>query len=378
MGTEFKNIVDGLTGVMLWLEIQEGKTRMALKEHQRLGSTAACVMRGVQSCEKLPRFPIAHNEEEEVGKRLFFGDSWFGSVKAIAACAKAGYHACMMIKTGHSRSPKAWLEDKMKNYPGGTWITLEATPTKENVPLICIGYKYNKKKVLTFVMTKGAGKTSDGEPYEARFPDKYGNVCVRLVCRPEILSSYFKYSNCVDMHNQARQFDLALEKKWVTQDAYFRLYTTMIGMTVTDTWKILKKRNSSHSSITEFADILAFEMLEHAQVLQNEMQETAVSITNEESSATTISTITANISSQNQSHTKHFLTDKKQVRYIWCSRVNLIQRKMTMKCMECGKGFCRDSAGFGCWSHHVAFGGVPCAPKKGTPKRLVADSREDG
>ena len=74
---------------------------------------------------------------------------------------------------------------------------------KENVPFIFIEYKYNKKKLLTFVMTKGADKSTDGEPYEDRFPDKYGNVCVRLVQRPAILAYYFKYSNCVDIHNQA-------------------------------------------------------------------------------------------------------------------------------------------------------------------------------
>ena len=51
LGTEFKNIVDGVTGAMLWLEIQEGKVRMSVKEHQRLGSTAACVVRDVQATE---------------------------------------------------------------------------------------------------------------------------------------------------------------------------------------------------------------------------------------------------------------------------------------------------------------------------------------
>jgi len=271
-------MVDGMTGAMLWLEIQEGKFRMTTKEHQVLGSTAACVLRGVQATEKLTRFPTVHDEGEEVSQRLYYGDSWFGSVKAVAAVAQAGYYACFIIKTGHSRSPKAWLEAKMKDYPGGTWITLEATPMKENVPLICIRYKYNKKKVLTFVMSKGAGKSTDGEPYEARFPDKYGNVCVRLVRRPAILANYFKYSNYVDMHNQARQFDLALEKKWITHNAYFRLYTTMVGMTVTDTWKILKKQDSSHSSITEFADILAQDMLDHAQSLKGEIPEVAETI----------------------------------------------------------------------------------------------------
>ena len=63
------------------------------------------------------------------------------------------------------------------------------------------------------MMTKGAGSTRMEELYKAMYPDKYGNVCCRHVSRPEIVSNYFKFSNVVDLHNQARQFDLALEKK---------------------------------------------------------------------------------------------------------------------------------------------------------------------
>lgn len=76
--------------------------------------------------------------------------------------------------------------------------------------------------------------TTNGEPYKASFSYKYSNVCTRHVWRPEIILTYFKYSNCIDIHNQARQFDLALEKKWVTQDPYYKLYTTMVGMKVSE------------------------------------------------------------------------------------------------------------------------------------------------
>ena len=148
-------------------------------------------------------------------KILFFGDSWFGSVKAASNVKVAGHHSCFLVKTGHSRSPKAFLKDKMKDFPGGAWITLEAKTEHEGVDRIYIGYKY-KKKVLCFVLSRGAGSSKAGEPYEARFPDKYGNVCVRHVMRPQIISNYFKYSYCVDLHNQSRQFDLALEKRWIT------------------------------------------------------------------------------------------------------------------------------------------------------------------
>jgi len=214
-----------MTGAMLWLEIQEGKVRISTKEHQQLGSTASCVIRGMQASEKLTRFAT-------VIKIFYFEDSWLKSVKATAVVVQAGHYACFIIKTGYSRSPKACLEEKMKDYLGGNWMILEATLVKKKVPLIRIGYKYNKKKLLTFVITKGSGKSTYGDPYEARFPDKYGNVCVRLVRRPAILANYFKYSNCVDMHNQARQIDLAFEKEWITHDTYYILYTTMVGMTV--------------------------------------------------------------------------------------------------------------------------------------------------
>ena len=60
-----------------------------------------------------------------------------------------------------------------------------------------------KKKVITFIIKKGAGVTRHGEPYEA--------ICVRHVTRPEIMSDYFLYSNVVNLHNQGRPFDLALE-----------------------------------------------------------------------------------------------------------------------------------------------------------------------
>ena len=176
----------------------------------------------------------------------------------------------MLVKTAHSRSPKKFLDETMKDFPGGTWITLEGRAQKEGIDLVCAGYKYNKKTVLTFVFTKGAGSTAPGESYEARFPDKYGNVCVRHVSRPASMANYFKYSNCVDLHNQARQFDLRLEKKWVTQSGYFRLYTTILGMTVTDAWKIYKMLDNHPFTICQCADMLAGDMMNAAAELEED------------------------------------------------------------------------------------------------------------
>lgn len=55
---EFKNIADGLTISMPWIEIQEDKFRMINKEHHHLGSTCACVLKGVAETSKYKSFPV--------------------------------------------------------------------------------------------------------------------------------------------------------------------------------------------------------------------------------------------------------------------------------------------------------------------------------
>jgi len=112
LGTEFKNLVDGVTGTMLCLEIQEGKERMKKKQFQNMGSTASCVMRGVATCgNTFTNLLIIFKEEKIHEPRLFFGDSWFGSVKAAVEIGKTWHHhACFMVKKGRIKSPKHFLK----------------------------------------------------------------------------------------------------------------------------------------------------------------------------------------------------------------------------------------------------------------------------
>jgi hypothetical protein len=54
-----------------------------------------------------------------------------------------------------------------------------------------------------------------------KFPDEHGNIHVREVPRPVVVSDYFAACNSVDVHNQLCQYALKLEKKWVTSNPYF-------------------------------------------------------------------------------------------------------------------------------------------------------------
>ena len=225
-------------------------------------------------------------------------------------------------------------------------------------------------KTLVYLMTKGAGITEKGEPYEARFLDKFGNLCVRYGARPQVIPFCFQYSNIVDVHNLSRQVDLSLEKKWVKEDCYFRIYTTILGIILTDTWKLFWDRHYRgfrKVSIIEFADILAKELIDQAKAHQA-FTVPVTNITNprnteKESQVLQLSTTVCKL--KNSIHTQDFLKGGKQLWCIWCSRVNLVERKTTSRCLESKKSFYRNH----CWSHHVTHSGVPVAPKYGTKKR---------
>ena len=88
------------------------------------------------------------------------------------------------------------------------------------------------------MLTKGKGLKLSRIPYEARYNNVYRNVHVRRVGQLMIVSRFFNYSKKVDLHNHGRQGNLNLEECWVTRDADFLFFTTIIEMCVRDFWKL--------------------------------------------------------------------------------------------------------------------------------------------
>ena len=134
--------------------------------------------------------------------------------------------------------------------------------------LIAMGCRCNSKVTLSFAMTKNAGSTRKGSPYEMKFADSHRNAHARLVDRLSAASEFFQDSSVADRHDQARQCELGLEKKWETRDPYFRLTTAMIGFNAADAWslsryhllfsKLQQKHNAEQAVVTSiFAGVLA-------------------------------------------------------------------------------------------------------------------------
>jgi len=109
-----------------------------------------------------------------------------------------------------------------------------------------------------------------------KYTDDWGTVHVCEVDRPDIISNFFEHSNMIDKHNQLRQLDLALEKHWQTQNPFFRLHTTILGMNVVDCYKladhhkIINNRipdNEYKMTIIQFAGYLAHQLIANADYL---------------------------------------------------------------------------------------------------------------
>jgi hypothetical protein len=97
---------------------------------------------------------------------------------------------------------------------------------------VALGYRYSRKTILFFVLTKNAGSTTLGEPYHMKYTNSFGNVCTQYVDRPQVISNFSTSPNKIDTHNQLRHDCLRLEKKWITQDPFFHLRTTLVGINV--------------------------------------------------------------------------------------------------------------------------------------------------
>lgn len=151
----------------------------------------------------------------------------------------------------------------MEHWPSGSHLVMKTITPDHHVTLYVIGYKYNKKNVTVFIFTENAGTTECGEPYTAKWNDDFGARQTRKIDRPDVISQYFKIANVIDIHNQSRQGVLALEEHWVTKDAWFRICTTFLGITVTDAFYAVKYalKMEHKISIKQFAGWLAQECI---------------------------------------------------------------------------------------------------------------------
>ena len=189
------------------------------------------------------------------------GDSWFGSVlTAVEVKLQHGVHSTWIIKQNSNLYPKAPLQAILKarfgDRPAGHWVVMRATIGE--VPLIALAYAWSKVGVSFFLSTCGSTGPSEHN-YEGRDEDEFGHVATTSFERPEVASFLYERLPLIDEHNRQRQSFLALEKCWPTQNCWFRLLTSVVGIcdrSVKCDASAEKSDNLDKLGIRKFSDLL--------------------------------------------------------------------------------------------------------------------------
>ena len=113
----------------------------------------------------------------------------FAYKKAAEAATEIGAEFIYIVKKNTKGFCKEAIENITKDWPGGSYLLLRSKPMVPKVRLlIAIGYKYNARKVLYFIVTDNAGSTKTGIPYLSKYPDQVTNFAIRPVAPPLVMS----------------------------------------------------------------------------------------------------------------------------------------------------------------------------------------------
>ena len=182
VGCEVKTLADVASGVMINLEINEGKEAMKETRWQReLGAGTATTLR--------------LSEPWHGSGRIDCGDSWFASVKTAIELRRRGLFFTGIVKTAYTKFPLRVLS---ANCPLERGSTVTGTATEDGIDIIAHGWQ--DKKVHTFVST--CGTTLIGTPAKKRWYDTDGKVFYKEVQRTKLIEEYYDGASAVDIHNK--------------------------------------------------------------------------------------------------------------------------------------------------------------------------------
>ena len=105
------------------------------------GATAGCAL----WLADLTSMSGREKPQDKTRCEVFCGDLWFTNYKTIEAFGLNGYNYVGQVKMGHRKIPKEFLEEEMEAFCPGASLVLEHK-SKSGVEMVCIGYKYNRKR----------------------------------------------------------------------------------------------------------------------------------------------------------------------------------------------------------------------------------------
>ena len=250
VGLELKDMCDGESGIMLYLEIMEGKQEMESKEFCSGGNKA-----GTAHC-------LRCTKPWHGSGRVLVGDSAFASTQASIALYKHGIYFVGLVKTSTSMYPKRHLQTMPMAERGDT-ATFSAT--KDRVTMLAHVWndpgkpgKPRKCLVSTF------GTTLDAEPIERprkrKREDGTWEDWKRSVKCTQLVRTYFKYAGAIDRHNRVRMDGIRMERTLEFKTWWCRVISSILGIIATDAFYAMRI-DDADLQLDSFMELLASQMI---------------------------------------------------------------------------------------------------------------------
>ena len=168
------------------------------KYHQKLGVTESCTKIMLEATKGIGQKYI-----KEATKDCFIFDNRFSSKKLEEATMEVGADLVGMIKANIKGFCKDIIDNLTKDWPGGSYFMLRSKPiVPRRRPLIAVGYKYNTRKVLSFIVTNNVGSTHAGHTYLSKYPDYFSNLSIFPVALTLVMYKFLGSVNLVDSQNK--------------------------------------------------------------------------------------------------------------------------------------------------------------------------------
>ena len=250
VGLEIKDMCDGESGIMLYLEMMEGQAVMRTKKFEGAGMKA-----GTAHC-------LRCTEPWHGSGRVLVGDSAFASVQTCIQLMKWGIFFVGLLKTASTMYPKRHLQTMPMAERGDT---ATFTATKDRVTMIAHVWndpgkegKPRKSLISTFGTTLPAEPVR--RPRKRKRADGTWEDWFREVKRTELVSTYFTYAGAIDRHNRVRMDGVRMERTLEFKSWHNRVISSVLGIIATDAFYAMRMEQGD-LELDVFMEKLASEMI---------------------------------------------------------------------------------------------------------------------
>lgn len=271
---ELKSLCDALTGIMIAVELQEGKDAMKAKE---FAAPPDSMPHHVALDLRLTKLAGLHGSG-----RVLVGDSYFSSVNALQRLHQYGLFFWGIVKTATALYPMRVLKERSaavdapnrrENRGKHNTFTSEYEVAGERHKMAAIAWHDLKTK---YIITN-VGTTLPGAPLlrrravlEAAADPQQAALCTTRevhinIPQPAAVAEGFEHFSAIDMHNDYRQGILKIEEYYKTHSWWKRMAASLEGLRLVNAYLAYKfdaeQRRQDPEDYFTFCHRVAFQLV---------------------------------------------------------------------------------------------------------------------